>query len=163
MIDRMALRTSSIRQRNIFISSVLFTFAMLSLVPRFAGDASYSKNQLFQAEGFASLSNIGVSLLILWCAFVRRYIWAWFAMLTVVTLWAFPILLLPLFEYKIDITIHEWISDAWHHPGSARIYAENVVLFSIMVIALLLPFNSFFGQAQRVPAEQGSVDDKTNL
>jgi hypothetical protein len=65
-------------------------------------------------------------------------------MFLIVWIWAFPVLVLPIFHGKVVLTFDEWFAEAWHWPGSARIYGENIVLVSMMVIALFLPIRSFF-------------------
>jgi hypothetical protein len=94
--------------------------------------------------GFSSLANILVGLVVVWTGFIRRYRWAWLVMFLIVWVWAFPVLVLPIFHGKIVVTFAQWFEEAWHWPGSARIYGENIVLVSIMVLALFLPMRSFF-------------------
>jgi len=142
--------TTIMRVRNdpVFISSLLFTIALLFRVPDCLRDAAYMKDVLLQTVGFASLANIFVGLVVVWTGFIRRYRWAWLVMFIIVSVWAFPALLLPLFHGKIVVTFVEWLEEAWHWPGSARIYGENVILVSIMLIALLLPVKSFFWKSK---------------
>jgi hypothetical protein len=132
-----------IRHDPVFASSVLFTIALLFPALDFLRDAAY-KDALLQAVGFASLANILVGLVVVWTGFTRRYRWAWLVMFIIVSVWAFPVLVLPILHGKIDVTFVEWLAEAWRWPGSARIYGENIVLVSIMVVALLLPLKSFF-------------------
>jgi len=134
-----------IRHNPVFVSSLLFTIALLFCLPDFLSDAAY-KDTLWQAVGFASLANILVGLIVVWTGFIRGYRWAWLVMFTIVSVWAFPVLVLPIFRGKIVVTFGEWLGEAWRWPGSARIYGENIVLVSIMAVALLLPLKSFFGR-----------------
>jgi hypothetical protein len=57
---------------------------------------------------------------------------------------AFPLLVLPLFRGRVVLTFSEWLYDAIYQPGSDRTWAELVLIFLLMVIALLLPIKSFF-------------------
>jgi hypothetical protein len=127
------------QHKMVFVSSLLFTTALVFRAPDCLRNAMYTKDIVLQTVGFASLSNILVGLLVVWTGFIRRYRWAWFVMFIIVWVWAFPAFLLPLFYGKIAVTFVEWLEEAWHWPGFARIYGENIVLVSIMVVALLLP------------------------
>jgi hypothetical protein len=53
-------------------------------------------------------------------------------------------LVLPLFRGRIVLTFSEWLYTAIYQAGSPRIWAEVVLIFVLMVIALLLPIKSFF-------------------
>jgi hypothetical protein len=138
------IRRTKVRYNPVFVSSLLFTVALLFRVPAFLSDAAYRKDPLWQATGFASLANIVVGLVVAWTGFVRCYRWAWLVMFIIVWVWAFPVLVLPIFQGTIVVTFAEWFAEAWHWPGSARIYGENTALLSIMVVALLLPLKWFF-------------------
>jgi hypothetical protein len=138
-----------VRYDPLFVSGLLFTVTLLFLVPDLLRDAAYPKDVLLQTVGFASLANILVGLVVVWTGLIRGCRWAWTVMFIIVWVWAFPALLLPLFHGKIVVTLAEWLQEAWHWPGSARIYGENVILFSIMLIALVLPVKSFFWKSKR--------------
>lgn len=141
-------RAIRIRSDRVLLSSLLFTVTLLFRAPDFIRDAAYPKDIFLQDVGFASLANILVGLVVVWTGFTRGYRWAWLVMFTIVCIWAFPVFLLPLFHGTIVITLREWLMDAWHRPGSGRIYVENVVLVSIMAVALLLPLKSFFSKSK---------------
>jgi hypothetical protein len=64
-------------------------------------------------------------------------------MFIVVWVWAFPLLVLPLFESRHTLSIPEWLYTAIYYPGSARIWAELVLIFLLMLVALLLPIRRF--------------------
>jgi|ERR1700683_3005757 hypothetical protein len=150
----MTSAVNKIRYDTVFVSSLLFTVALLFPVPELIKDAMYKKDALLQAVGFASLANILVGILVAWTGFIRRFRIAWLVMFIIVWVWAFPVLILPLFEGKIDVTLAEWLADAWHRPGSGRIYAENIVLFSTLALALLLPLKSFFWKGACQPGSE---------
>lgn len=130
------------------VASLLFTIALLFLVPDELQNAAYTEGPLFQAAGFASLANILVGLVVVWTGFRRRDRWAWLIMFIIVWVWFFPLFVLPIFRGKIAVTFLGWFKEAWHWPGSARDYGENVVLLSVMILALLLPVKSFFWKSK---------------
>jgi ABC-type spermidine/putrescine transport system permease subunit II len=59
-------------------------------------------------------------------------------MFVVTGVWAFPLFVLPIFKRTIVLTLPEWLYSAIHQPGAPRIWAESVLIFSLMVVALLL-------------------------
>ena len=152
-----------IRRDSVFISSLLFTIALLGLVPWFlsaalAGHDKVSLQMLdlgFRAEarragdlGIASLSIISIGLIVTWTGYVNRVRWTWFIMFIIVWVWAFPLLVLPLLQNPVSLTWAEWLFSAIYQPGSPRAWAESVLIFALMVIALLLPLKSFIRGAK---------------
>lgn len=147
------------RRDLVFVSSVLFTIALSCLVPwcwRFASagrdkialeplDAGYRAAAHTMGDfGIACLTILSIGLLITWTGYVKSVRWAWFVMFIIVWLWAFPILVLPLFQVTIMVTLPEWVSLAIRKPGEARAWTESVLIFALMVIALALPIKTFF-------------------
>lgn len=132
----------------VLAASLLFTIALLFRVPDELQNAVYTKDPLFQFSGFASLANILVGLVVVWTGFLRRYRWAWLVMLIIVWVWFFPLFVLPIFRGKLAVTFLGWLKEAWRWPGSARDYGENIVLLSVMILALLLPLKSFFWKSK---------------
>jgi hypothetical protein len=65
-------------------------------------------------------------------------------MFIVVWGWAFPLLALPLFENSFALTFSELLYGALHGFRYPRIWVKGILIFSLMVIALLLPIKSFF-------------------
>lgn len=138
--------TNAIRLRRdpVLLSSLLFTVALVFRVPELVRDA-VDRNPLYQAVGFASLANIAVGLVVVWSGFRNKYRWTWVVMFIIVWIWGFPLFIWPILQGKIVVTFAEWVSEAWHSPGSARIHTENIALFFVMLVALVLPLKSFFG------------------
>jgi len=147
-----------IRRDSLFISSLLFTIALLCMVPWSlrAALADHDKVALqafdagFRAEtetmgdlGIASLAIISIGLIVLWMGYIKRERWTWPVMFIVAWIWAFPLLVLPLFKGKIVVTFSEWLYSALYHSGFPRTWTESVLIFLLMVIALLLPIRSF--------------------
>jgi hypothetical protein len=148
-----------VRADSVFVSCVFHTIALLSLVrPALWHYYSGSDKQIlarldagFQAEaqtahyfGVACLTIILVGLMVLWTGYVNRARSAWLVMFAIAAVWAFPVLVLPLFQGRMVLTLSEWLYSAISQPGLPRTAAESVLIFSLMVIALLLPIRSFF-------------------
>jgi hypothetical protein len=148
-----------IRVDSVFLSCVLFTIALVCLIPAFSsnvltqrdvravatlGDGYLSEARTMSDLSVASLAMILVALVVVWTGYRNRTRWTWFVMCIVVWAWAFPILLLPLFRGRLDLTFAEWFYNAIDHPGILRIAAELLLTFLLMTIALILPINPFF-------------------
>jgi len=156
LLGRIAMR---IRADSVFISSVLFTIALLWLIPAFWANVLTERDKISLAKldagyrlaaqtmsdlSVACLAMIAIGLIVTWAGYIKRARWTWVVMSIVVWVWAFPLLVLPLFKGRIDLTLSEWLYSAIYQPGSPRIWAEVVLIFLLMVIALLLPIKSFF-------------------
>jgi hypothetical protein len=159
-----------IRRDSVFIASVLFTIALLCLVPWHWREVTYSRevgslesldagSQLAAREagqlGVASLVIILIGLIVTWKGYLNRLRWAWLVMFIITWVWAFPLLALPLLTHKIAYTFPEVLYDAMHGTGPPRDWTESVSIFLLMVIALLLPAKSFlFGGETPEPAKR---------
>lgn len=148
-----------IRADSVFVSSVLFTIALLCLIPAALWNASAGRDKAlvaqmdagFRAEaqtshylGVACLAIILIGLIVIWTGYVKRSRSAWLVMFVVAWIWAFPLFVWPLFKGTIVLTFSEWLYSAIYQAGSPRIWAESVLIFLLMAIALLLPIKSFF-------------------
>ncbi len=148
-----------IRADLALISSVLFTIALLSLIRGglwyfFSGTdkAALAKLDIgWQVEaqtahylGIACLAIILIGLIVIWTGYVRRARSAWLVMFVITWAWAFPLFAWPQLGGPKVFTLPEWIFNAIYEPGSPRSAAQLVVIFSLMVVALLLPMKSFF-------------------
>ncbi len=146
------------------ISSVLFTIALLCFVPvswnsafsRHDGVATSQLDDGFREAavimsyvGFASLAIILIGLIVLWTGYIKRSRSAWLVMFIVVWLWAFPLFILPIASPiargYCALTLSEWLYDAISRPGLTRDVMQLALIFSLMVLALLLPIRRFFG------------------
>jgi len=147
-----------IRFDSVFLSSVLFTIALVCLVPMFSrnvltqhdirviaklGDGYLATARAMSDLALASLAMILVALIVVWTGYRERTRWAWFVLCAVVWAWAFP-LLMSLFRGRIDLSFPEWLYNAITYPGLPRISAQFCLLFLLMVIALALSMKSFF-------------------
>jgi hypothetical protein len=134
------------RRDTVFVSSVLFTVALIIPLPKCLSAAQNREDLIFQAGGFACLSNIFIGLLVTWTAFVKGIRWAWCVMCIIVWVGAFPILALPVLQNRktLSLSLTEWVYSALFQSGIPRAWAEGVLLFVLMLLALVLPLKSFF-------------------
>jgi len=152
-----------IRANSVFVSSALFTVALVCLIPAFWANVLTSRDKAWLAKlegdyrlatermsdlSVVCLAVILIGLIVIWSGYVRRARWTWAVMFVLVWVWAFPLLALPpfeaLFEGRMALTFPEWIHSAIYQPGSPRAGAEFVLIFLLMVVGLLLPVKSFF-------------------
>jgi hypothetical protein len=147
------------RADSALLSSVAFTIALLFLIPAFWANLSIAPNRSSSVvieAGYAaaarsasdlsvaSLAIILIGLMVTWTVYVKRARWAWAVMFVVVWAWAFPLLVMPLFQGKLALTLPEWLYDALSEAGSPRMWAESIFTFTLMVFALVLPMRSLF-------------------
>jgi hypothetical protein len=151
-----------IRTDSAFVSSVLFTIALGCLVPMFWANVITSHDEIWLAkldDGYQRLAAqrtsdlsvvclavILIGLIVLWTGYIKRARWTWAVMFVVVWVWAFPLLVLPLFQSG-HLSIAQWLYTVIYYPGSAS-WAKSPLPFLLMVIALLLPVRSFFLDAE---------------
>src|SRR5258706_3717880 len=152
-----------IRANSVFVSSALFTVALVCLIPMFLANVLTSRDKVWLARleadyrlaaqtmsdlSIVCLAVILIGLIVVWSGYIQRTRWTWAVMFVVVWVWAFPLLALPPFEAlvkgRMAFTLPEWIHSAIYQLGTPRIWAELVLVFFLMVIALLLPIRSFF-------------------
>jgi len=151
-----------VRADSVFVSSVLHTIALLFLVRTalwnyYAGrdkallaqmDAGFrSDAQTSHYLGIACLAIILIGLIVIWTAYIKRSRSAWLVMFVIVWVWAFPIFMLPfgvpLLRGKWGLPFSELLYNAISGPGLPRSVVEMTLIFSVMVIALLLPLKRF--------------------
>ena len=111
--ERLAMR---IRRDSVFISSVLFTIALLCLIPPCLANAMTGRSrtalqeldagfraaaQLMGELGIVSLAIIFIGLIVTWTGFIKGVRWTWFVMCIIVWAWAFPLLILPFLGHTI--------------------------------------------------------------
>jgi len=146
-----------IRHDAVFVSSVLFTAALLWLAPHNFHYASTWQQPFFREDrlwvqnywmpiGFASLALILIGLIVIWTGYVRRVRWTWFVMFVIVWVFAFPVYMLPILQARLAQGSIDW-SVFWaaiKGPGAARASAKGPLNFMLMVVALFLPVKSFF-------------------
>ncbi len=169
-----------IRHDALALSSILFTVALLMLVPEAfdlastthqsrlrdiatGADASAVGDQIaspncYAPLGFASLTIIAVGLVVTWTGYIKGSRWTYFVMFVIVWLWAFPVLALPLLHGVIPSwRTLEWtrlIKEAISVNGLGRAIVVPLVAFLLMVLGLALPVRTFIlgrGVAQGGP------------
>ena len=148
-----------IRADSVLASSVLFTIALLCLIPAALWNLQAVHDKVliskldvgFRAQaltanylGFACLAIILIGVIVIWTGYVNRSRSAWLVMFVLAWVWAFPVFVSPLFRGRIVVTFSEWLRDAVSEPGLARTLTETVLIFLLMVIALTLPIRAFF-------------------
>src|SRR5215471_11002582 len=169
-----AFQTTAMRVRadSVLLASVLHTIAVLCLIRPalsnyFAGSDKAQLAKLdpgFQAAaqsahylGLSCLAVILIGLMTVWTGYVGRSHSAWFVMFVIVWFWAFPLFTLEfvseIVHRRLVLTFSETLYDAMSEAGIPRIAVESVLIFSLMVIALLLPIKRFFiaGKAEEPP------------
>lgn len=156
------------RHDVVFISCVLFTIALVWLVPSvwnqvLAGycgieglhgmDRAYAHS--VSDVGKLSLAFILIGLIVTWTGYLTKVRWTWFVMFILVSGLAIPLGILPFVVHprllaeavsdlilevagKKSVTIAPW-NLAWA-------FFETISIFLLMVIALFLPVKSFFSR-----------------
>jgi hypothetical protein len=147
LITSVICQEASLRIRGdvVFVSSVLFTIAFVCLIPVSWRTAQVKQEPLLQSAGFACLANIFVGLVVTWMGLNKRILWSWWVMFIIVWIGAFPVMVLPILQHK-TITLTEWVYGALGDPGMPRTWAESVLIFILMVVALILPIKALLGK-----------------
>jgi hypothetical protein len=153
-----------IRRDTVFISTVLFTIALLGLVPplfrnAFTGHdkAAFQRldwalqlyTRMIDRLSIASLAIVLIGLIVVWAGYSKKVRWTWFVMFVIVWGWAFPVLVFPDVVYPLYRgVIEEGFSQM---IGNIRVALLEplIVCFALMVVALALPMKSFFWDSQR--------------
>ncbi len=147
-----------IRRDSVFISAVLFTIALLCALPMSLRNPLEGYSTMSEAHdlccglylrtmgdlGVASLAIIFIALIVTWAGYAKCLRSAWLVMFLAVWIWAFPLLALPLIKRASALTFVEVLYGALHGYRYPQIWVKSVLIFSLMVIALLLPIKSFF-------------------
>jgi hypothetical protein len=160
-----------IRKDTAFVSSVLFTIALLGLVPPFFkvaflghDKAAFQRldwslqlySRLLDQFGLAALAILVVGLIVTWAGYVKKVRWTWFVMFVIVWGWFVPVLLfpdvlVPLYRGAVTTSLSGLILAALGgESGLARGFLHEIVTFVLMVIALALPMKAFFGRGKAV-------------
>ncbi len=146
-----------IRRDVIFVSSLLLTIGLLSLLPMSSRlalsgrrieelEACYQSQLYAWAQvGKASIALIVIGLIVTWTGYIRAVRSAWFVMFIIVWLWVFPVFFQGFISEFVWTSLRKLLSEALAKPGSARGSLYAVAHFTPMVIALILPIRFFFG------------------
>jgi hypothetical protein len=92
--------------------------------------------------GFACLAITAIGLIVAWTGYLKGVRWTWFVMFVIVWGWEFPLRVLPLHLWRHRALIAPTIASALG-DRFARIGAETMLSFLLMVIALILPAKTF--------------------
>ena len=149
-----------IRHDLAFISSVLFTIALVSQIRWawwnvMAGYGDTRGPDLWRRAALQSSSQLGelmlalilIGLIVTWTGYLKKVRWSWFVMFVVVSGLTIPLSIFPWFMHpKAFLDLPGMLVDAWKGEHLARIALEVISIFLLMVIALLLPVKSFFSR-----------------
>jgi len=101
--------------------------------------------KLLSQIGIDSLAIVLIALVVMWTGYVNRVRWTWFVMFIIVWVWGFSFLVLPNLRYRHMLSRAGWIQAA-KVSVLARHTVEQLLIFSLMVVALILPIRSFFSK-----------------
>ena len=150
-----------IRRDPVAVSCILFTVALLMLVPAMWTDASFawgsglggaSGSSLYGLDigsclapaGVASLAVIAIGLIVTWAGYFKGVRWTWFVMFVVVWVWAFPLFILQYVQHPPPVSgLIPGLGSAIRERGPARDFVEAVLIFLLMLVALVLPAKTF--------------------
>jgi hypothetical protein len=159
-----------IRHDVVFISSVLFTIALVFQIRwawwnALAGYDDARGPDLWRREALHATGRVGelmlalilIGLIVTWTGYLKKVPWAWFVMFAVVSSLAIQLGILPLMvhprwmvEATSDLFLETTGKQPAHYWGMAwdglawRGIIEPISIFLLMAIALLLPVKSFF-------------------
>jgi hypothetical protein len=104
---------------------------------------------------FASLALVVIGLIVVWTGYQKRMRWSWFIMVVFVCVYFVPVHLLDVF---LDIRRVGWpwwpgvVQDAMEGRPFAVGALKELAIFTLMVIALLVPIKAFFGEEPTLPS-----------
>jgi hypothetical protein len=164
--DRLKERCNlRIRHDVVFISCVLFTIALVCLIPPVWDHVLTGYGDLRRLNpdmrayvrsdsevGKLSLALILIGLIVTWTGYLNKVRWTWFVMFILVFGLAIPLGILPLVVHPgwVVEAVSDFILEAAEKkPGTIpwglwRSLFETISIFLLMVIALFLPVKSFF-------------------
>ena len=177
-----------IRRDTLAVSSILFTVALLMQTPAMMRCARTTHQSRFEDVyvypeagiawdqvvipnydapiGIASLAVIAIGLLVTWSGYIKGVRWTWLVMFVIVWVWAFPVLVLPLYSpWRGVAIIPGSIARAINgilHPGLGtyigRAVLEVILAFLLMVLALVLPLKTFILGRGAGPSRSGGTN-----
>ena len=98
------------RVDSVFISSVLFTIALVCLIPNFWASVITKHDRIWLARldsgdqlatltrsdlSVVCLAVILIGLIVIWTGYLKRVRWTWAVMFILVWVWAFPLMVIP--------------------------------------------------------------------
>ncbi len=160
-----------VRADSAVIASVLFTIALLCLIPASVANALTGRNKTALATldagfreverltgdlGVVCLAMILIGLTVTWTGYIKHDRSAWFVMFVLAWAWVFPLFVLPWFTAHWVVSVPEFLYSAIHESAIPRFAVESVLIFLLMVVALLLPLRAFFGRSTAAAARATS-------
>ncbi len=145
------------RANSVVISSVLWTVCLLALVPHNiefvtawpshgVPSGRVVPGNCFFLLGFSALALVAVGLIIVWCGYIHRVRWTWWAMAAIAWVFMFPVYVWPVVSdiYAApSVNWSGWLKNALAGPGVDRQVAKIFLDFLGMVVALLIPAKVF--------------------
>ena len=154
-----------IRHDLVFISCVLFTIALVCIIPpqwphALEGYGHLVGGDVWRTEALRSFSDVGkltlalvfIGLIVTWTGYLNKVSWTWFVMFILVSGLVFPLRILPFImhpQWAVEAVYDLILEAAGKKPvtipwGMAWGVFEPILIFLLMVIALFLPVKSFF-------------------
>ena len=148
------------RRDPVAVSSILFTVALLMLVPAMWTHASFvwesslwgvsssldgpQMGSCYAPAGIASLAIIAIGLIVTWAGYLKGVRWTWFVMFVIVWVWAFPFFILQYVHHPPNVTgFLPALGRAIIERGPERDFFHVVLIFLLMLVALALPVKTF--------------------
>jgi hypothetical protein len=151
---------------RVSVSSVLLTVCLLILIRwDLKWAATWRTRQVWVMDrvarlnyeasiAFASLALGIIVLIVIWTSYQKRMRWAWFVVVAFLCVYFVPVHLLDVF---LDINRVGWpwwhgvVRDAREGSQFAVGALKELAMFTLMVIALLVPIGDFFGKKRFLP------------
>jgi|SRR5208283_2823118 len=157
-----------IRADSVLVSTLLFTIALLWLIPKLWVNCTGADGRILLANlddagfcGFrvtlsdvsiASLAIILIGLIVLWTGYVSRSRPAWLVMCVIAWAWTYPLfispMVVPVIQGKSAFSLPELLYSAMLGWRTPRTVVTLALVFSLMLIALVLPLRRIFGNRQ---------------
>ena len=156
-----------IRVDSVFVSGVLLTISLLSLVrPNLYRASTWKERYIWVANrfvrynyesllAFASLALIIIGITVIWTGYQKRFRWSWFILVVFVCVFFVPVYLLEVF---LDIRRVGWpwwpgvVRDAMEGRPFAQSAIRFLATLTVMLIGLLVPIRAFFGKKPFLPS-----------
>ncbi len=166
------------RVDRVSVSSVLLTVCLLTLIQwnlkwaatwrtRAVGVTDRVARLNYESSiAFASLALDIIVLIVIWTSYQKRMRWAWFVMVVFVCVYFVPVHLLDVLLDIKRVGWHWWpgvVQDANEGRPFAVGALIELTIFTLMIIAVLVPVGAFFGKKQSLPSgaqsKSGGVAD----
>ena len=155
-----------IRLDRVSVSCVLLTLCLLILIQwNLKWAATWRTRAVWVTDrvarlnyessiAFASLALDIIVLIVIWTSYQKRMRWAWFVMVVFVCVYFVPVHLLDVLLDIKRMGWHWWpgvVQDANEGRPFAVGALIELTIFTLMMIAVLVPVGAFFGKKQSLP------------